>query len=249
MEHDLYRRGSIFKEADRYFRQAMAIIEVEYGKQDLRLLPMLEGIAMLRIRQGSGLSIGERALERATRIVEGSTAADPSDLATALVRLGDMYTISSDRRASANYLQAWEMLSKDPELQPRRNQLFDHPTQLESGLPPIPTLNRMPEHAGLEDALFVEVHFSVREDGRVINVRVKDSNLPFKWRNYMKNRMDATRYRPRIVDGDAVRTEGLSHRQLFQWRRRDTTPSKPKPEDEAPEPDMSTAQAGIGSAD
>lgn len=218
VEHDIYRREAIFGESGQYYRRAMSIVEAEYGKNDIRVVPMLEGIAQLRVRQGSGLTIGEKALERAVSIITNSQSADQTDLAEAWVRLGDIYTVSSDRRATASYTKAWDLLSEDPELKSRRLELFNSPTRLETGLPPIPLVDRVPDSATLTEALFVEVYYNVRADGRVVNVRVTDSNLPYKWRNYVRTRTEATRYRPRMVNRELIDTEGLSYLHYFKAR-------------------------------
>ena len=218
LDHDAYRRESIFREAHDLYEHAIGIVEQNHGADDLRIVPLLQGLAQLRVRQGIGLGSAEHALERALRIVRESPSTDPADLADAYIRLGDMYTVTSDRRAAESYLLAWDTLSGDTELEALRRQLFAHPTRLEVGLPPPASPDRMPDHAGPGDPLFVEVSYTVRADGRVEDVRVADSNLPFRWRSYVRTRMEATRYRPRVDEREPVATRGLSYRHHFTLR-------------------------------
>ncbi len=215
LEQAAYRRESMFSEAQELYRKSIGIVERHHGKDDLRIVPLLQSLAQLRVRQGAGLSAAERALERALAIVQKSPSTDRADLADAYIRLGDMYTVSSDRRATESYLRAWDTLSGDADLEACRGRLFAHPTRLEVGLPPPISPQRLPDATSPGDALFVEVSYTVRADGRVDDVQVADSNLPFRWRSYVRSRMQATRYRPRMVDREPIATKGLSYRHLF----------------------------------
>lgn len=57
------------------------------------------------------------------------------------------------------------------------------------------------------DTYFVDLGFSVRKDGGVSMVEVKDSNTPTKLNRYIKNLLRKLKYRPRIENGTPVLSE------------------------------------------
>jgi hypothetical protein len=74
---------------------------------------------------------------------------------------------------------------------------------------------------------FMDLDFTVNQDGKVIKVAVLDSNTPYKLGRYIKNMLYNTRFRPRFAEGQPVLTEHVALRQTFesgpdQNHRRDT---------------------------
>lgn len=225
-EYEIYIRDTIFDESQSYFDRAIRIVEEHHGKDDLRLVPLLEGVADMRVRQRIGTGVGKRALERAVAIIDNNVSSDSGDIATALIRLGDIYTVTSDTRAARNYLRAWETLSSgDESMHAMRGRLFGFPTQLATSSETIPTLQRLPDDTTSGDQFYVEITYSVREDGRVVNIKIQDSNVPLKYRRHVRSRLESARFRPRMVDGELVATDGLSLRQNFNLTKRVTVPS------------------------
>jgi tetratricopeptide (TPR) repeat protein len=55
----------------------------------------------------------------------------------------------------------------------------------------------------------LSLQFSVDGNGKVFDVNVGGDNLPSNLREYVKNILYITRFRPRVVDGEAVTAEGV----------------------------------------
>ena len=92
--------------------------------------------------------------------------------------------------------------------------------------PHVVDLARVRDRARLA-TFFMDLDFTVNQDGRVIKVAVLDSNTPFKLGRYIKNMLYTTRFRPRFAEGQPVLTEHVALRQTFESspdpkRRQDT---------------------------
>jgi len=216
-EQRLYR-DRLFRESTRVFERSIAIIEDKYGDTDLRLIAPLKGLARAKFKQGYGRVNAERPMERVLDIVRGNPATDKADHAKALVALADLYTITTDSRAGDMYLEAWQLLADDPVQEELRYELFARPKRLLPEVPIQPVLFRHP--VGVEDGneLFVDIQYDIREDGKVRNAVVIEGNVPNSDRKLMRDFVSTMRFRPRIVDGQLTRTEGMSLRQNYQIR-------------------------------
>jgi tetratricopeptide (TPR) repeat protein len=74
---------------------------------------------------------------------------------------------------------------------------------------------------------YMDLDFTVNQNGKVIAVEVLESNTPFKLGRFVKNMLYNTRFRPRYEDGEPVLTEHVELRQTFtfepgQYRHRDS---------------------------
>ncbi|MEX2327555.1 MAG: tetratricopeptide repeat protein [Pseudomonadales bacterium] len=213
-----YRIG-LFRESIELYERAIKIIEDNYGANDLRLVPALKGLADTRLKQRTSRRYAEQAMERMLEIVASNPATDIADHARALVDLADIYTVTSDRRAHATYLEAWNLLDAHPELDDVKNELFGMPRRLYPEKNYVIRLDRLPSHVDGDTTvpLYADVEFSVIDDGRVSDVRVIDGNVPNEEKNYIRKRLGYSRYRPRIVDGEFVETQGLMLHQAFEY--------------------------------
>ncbi len=213
-----YYRDSMFRLALSSYERAIEIIEDNYGVNDLRVIEPLKGLAAARMFQITHKKAASKALERVLSIVENSPDTDVPDRAQALIELADMYVMNGDRRSTETYERAWQLLSDDPAHAVLRAQYFGSPKKLYSKKRDIRYLYRTPD-AALKDPdaqLFVEVSYAVRTDGSVNRIRLLDRNLPNKHVAMVRGQMEQTKYRPRMIDGEVVETEGLVHRQLFK---------------------------------
>ena len=82
--------------------------------------------------------------------------------------------------------------------------------QLKQVLPP-----RLQSDEAL-DSISIELRFTVREDGQVGRVGIARTNAPARLNQMMRSVVKKTRYRPRVIDGEFVRTEGQLLRQTFR---------------------------------
>lgn len=205
-----YYRDNLFRQAFDLYDKVISIIEDNYGPNDLRLISPLRGIAAARLYQNYNRSASEDALERALSIIEENPASDVTDMVQAKLDLGDIYVVTGDKRAAETYESVWQMLADNPEQQILLADSFGTPTRiypLESG---IRGLERAPDAAEEGDNYFyAELSYSVLASGRVANVDVINRNVPNAEVRQLRADLLATRFRPRMVKGQAVDTHNM----------------------------------------
>lgn len=215
VEHTMYR-DKLFKESINLFERAIAIIEDKYDTNDLRLIGPLQGLSKTRFMQGSSFATARESMERASDIISNSPSTDIADHVKSLVALGDTYLITQDARSLGTYTQAWNLLDELPDNQSLRDQFFGQPKLLYPDVLIRPILARQPSNTSPEDALFVNLEYDVRQDGKVRNIQVLDGNVPNNQKKLLRNYVSKMRYRPRLVDGQAITTEGIQLHQVFK---------------------------------
>ncbi|MEQ8861340.1 MAG: energy transducer TonB [Pseudomonadales bacterium] len=158
---------------------------------------------------------GEAALQRIIRIRQEQQPVDQLALAGSVLDLADWYTLfDKSRRAEPLYAHAWELMADmenfdtasyfaDPEL-------LYFPTPGNPSAPP-------PEQRGERSTGYVEVAFSVTEDGYVRNLDTvasqPDGLMDFRVRKSLR----LARYRPMLVDGVPVARESFTYRHEFPY--------------------------------
>ena len=228
-------RDILFKNSISMYDRAIEIIEISYGENDLRLVPSLRGLASARMMQVTNRRAAEDALLRSITIVDSNPNSDLTDRAQALVDLGDLYIITSNGKAGETYLAAWALLQETPQTQQLASSLFDSPLRLFPRTSPVLYLDRIPDAAGPNDQLFIEIQYDVSPEGRALKIEVLDRNVPNEQVRMLRQTLRASRYRPRIIDGELVATEALQIYQSFQVV--DETPlNEGKPETDETEP-------------
>ena len=83
---------------------------------------------------------------------------------------------------------------------------------------PLPLCYRQVTKAGSEKELetfYIDLDFTVTGAGNVAHVSIIDSNAPIKLKRYVKNILKKLRYRPRLIEGEAVDTDHMTIRQTF----------------------------------
>lgn len=201
------------------YQRAVIILEREFGADDPQLVPVLTGLAAARGADGYRPGEAEVALERVVDIVESMPAATVEERVTALVNLGDWYIQDNEAQAARErYRRAWNLLDGTEELVLRRDELFGQPVNL--AFPPMPNYVPIPPTPFQEidfrslDERYVDVEFTVGEDGRVSDVKIADADAPLAHTFYVRRRMYEALYRPRLVDGEPVATS-LRQRQII----------------------------------
>ena len=205
----------LFNDAVFMYNRAIAITEINYSVNDLRLLKPLRGLATAGLFERTLSKNAEVALLRALEIVNSNPLSDQNDRAQAMVDLGDLYIVISDEKAQETYLEAWTILKESPNKQQLVSSFFGSPVRLYPKKFPVLYLDRTPPFATPEDQLFVNLKYNVSVDGQAEEVKVIDGNVPIEYQRMLRQSLLASRYRPRILDGEFVSTEGLQDRQLF----------------------------------
>lgn len=220
-EADTTYRARVFREAEMAFERSIAIIEDKYGSTDIRLVEPLKGLSRTKFLEGYARTNAEKPMEQMVLIVEQNPGSDAADKAKALVDLADLYIKTGDGRAAETYEKAWAMLS-GPEHEDLRYELFGRPVRLLPEYNLRPALERYPVDIEPNQQLFVALNYNVLANGKVRRTEVTDSNIPLRAQKATRNAVKLMRFRPRMVDGQLVDTEGLSLHQTF-------TVVKPKP--------------------
>jgi tetratricopeptide (TPR) repeat protein len=209
-------RDSLFRDAINMFDRSLAILEDNYGEADLRLVDPLIEMSKVRFLQGSSRTQAEEAMQRAYAIVSNHPSSDAADVANALVKLADTYTLTSDTRNVPTYEAAWALLADTPENEQLRYQLFSIPKRLYPDKTLQPVLARQPVTVPFGEELFVELEYSVNPTGRVSEAKIIDSNVPNEQRKLYRSYISTLKYRPRMAEGSPVKTQGLGLRQTYK---------------------------------
>ena len=202
------------------YRRAVDIIETNFSETDLRLSEPLLSLGKIGMQQSDYRSRGENALERRQNIISESIEADVADRVKALVDLADAYIISSNRKATTVYQHAWDLIKDKPDFAELREEIFGTPYRLYPH-PRILDIGPFPS-AGSQE-LYVDVDFTVRDDGHVTDIEIIDANVPNESQRSLRSEMYSYRYRPRMIDGRPVVSEQLSLHQAYVIVKRQTS--------------------------
>ena len=215
-DNDLrYLRESLFRRSLELYERAVKIIEVNYGPNDPRLVEPLQGLSRTRLMQRTN-NKSEEALERALYVIESNPTTDLPDRIDAIIRLGDLYTLTSDSRAGDLYLRAWNLMHENADYNWLKVQAFGTPTRLYPRAQSIVYLDRRPNSADGDSELFIDAEYTVKVDGRVGDVKLLGKNVPNDQVRRLRSQLAASRFRPRIVQGELVETKNLIIHQRFR---------------------------------
>ena len=170
---------------------------------------------------------GEKALERALKIVESQPTPPPDVLLATLIQLGDWRQIKHQpdgalplyRRAAGLVAQV-ASTQKDGSLVQKDDQpaLLSFPVRLYYPVPWLATKN-LTTPGDLVEETFVEVEFTVTSDGEVTNARITDQNGTVRQSAETLEAIRAARFRPRFENGEPVETSRVTNREVFKTRK------------------------------
>jgi hypothetical protein len=154
---------------------------------------------------------GDQALRDAARLAEAATLA-PERRVAVLLQVGDWFQAKDHARTARRYYasaQRWV----------QRTVAVDDPlvTPVQV-LYPVPSLALRggPARESSAPERYVEIEFTVYTDGRVGRERVLLREPGKSAADETLQALQAARYRPRMVDGKALDTEGVKLRQAFK---------------------------------
>ena len=117
-----------FSRSRKIYERAAAIVEENYGDQDIRMVEALKGIA--RSRQLQGVCCSYKSLQQILTILQADETTQPAEIALAMAELADGYSIDKKKeQAKKLYRQSWLTLQKEPE-EKKREILFEQPEQI-----------------------------------------------------------------------------------------------------------------------
>lgn len=168
---------------------------------------------------------GEKALERALKIIESQPDPPNEEYIATLVQLGDWRQIRHQPdRALPLYRRA-------AQLRPSEAAPADEAAKKEAAVAPLsfpvrvyyPTpwlatrnLTLPPDQV---DETFVEIEFTVTKNGEVASARVTEKNGTARQVAESLEAIRGARYRPKFVDGEPVDTPGMTNREVFRMRK------------------------------
>ncbi|MGH8176655.1 MAG: tetratricopeptide repeat protein [Steroidobacter sp.] len=172
-------------------------------------------------------SDGEKALERALKIIEAQPNPPGEVHIETLVQLGDWQQIKHHperalpfyRRAAALQLKLIAAQTDDRSAKKdEQRTLLGFPVRLYYPIPWLAARNVSLPAEDVDEA-FVQVEFTVNGNGDVVDPRVVEENGTSRQVSETIDAIRAARYRPRFANGEPVDTPGITHREVFKSRK------------------------------
>ena len=165
---------------------------------------------------------GERALQRAVKVMEASPKASAPQLIETLVQTGDWFMLKlQPSKAIPYYTRAAGIIdekSKQSVQLGSASTLLSFPAQVYYQPPQLALRNQMLPPDQIAER-FVQVDFTVMPDGTIKDPRVVDKDGTERQASQTLEAIKDARYRPKFVSGQPVVTEAVSYRQIFRQRR------------------------------
>jgi TonB family protein len=159
---------------------------------------------------------GERALRLALTALEAQKPLDREKRGETLVELGDWYLSSGDtNKALDTYKDAWKELQEAGS-----TDLLSAPRQL-AYRPPASSITRSRIDPKDAEEKFVEVRFTVTNDGHTQDIETASSDAPTGLQKSVVNAVKKARYSPRLENGEPTPTLGVTLRERVMVKRKD----------------------------
>jgi TonB family protein len=163
---------------------------------------------------------GEKALERAVKILEAQPPSARDTLLDTLIQAGDWYQIKHMPEKAMPYYGRAAALSAtlqaaEPATEPEP---LSFPVRIYYPTPSQATRNlKLP--AEQVDETFVEVQFNVTDSGDVTDAKITEANGTQRQSADTLAAIRAARFRPKFVNGEPVATPGMTNREVFRTRK------------------------------
>lgn len=229
-----YNRTGQYVESREAYQEARRIIRDAKGDDDPALVDALIGEALSYGNEGA-VPASVSTLRRALDVLDAQPEPDHLKRAEVLVALGDLHIVF--RRPGAaheRYAEAWKELSTDQSLTEQRDVYFGRPSRI--------TGPRLPEVVGAEGldqagprdgsaiaSGFVLARFVVDAEGAARDAVIIESDPPGMLDEKVLRALAGTTFRPRLVEGQIVATEGVQFRHDFRYLRSAKPPQRPAP--------------------
>jgi Gram-negative bacterial tonB protein./Secretin and TonB N terminus short domain. len=162
---------------------------------------------------------GERALQRALRILEADPGASMQTLIETLIQMGDWRQIqNAPREALPYYQRAWKLIHEAASLSSSAATALNVPVRVYYPTPQI--VSDVPAVSAEEmRSNYVQVEFTVAADGSVHDAHIVDHDTREQDAQEILDAVRASRFRPKFIDGQAVAATGITYREVF-WTRK-----------------------------
>lgn len=208
------REGNRYQEERDQYARALRTIRDYYGKDDLRQVRPLMAIGNSYRAQRIPDGQGANALRDALALLLAQPDREPLLIAEALRDLGDWeVAFSKVNYEGTEYKRAWELLGEIAGGDELRRQWFSGPNYV---------LREPISQRGISfepDALagHVLVKFDLDTSGRPLNVTVVESEPAGFKDEAVTRHVRRSRFRPQIVNGEAVPVQGLALQFTFRY--------------------------------
>jgi tetratricopeptide (TPR) repeat protein len=206
-------RGFFQTEREQYLR-ALRTVREHYGKEDVRQVAPLVGLAnsLRNQRLPDGLGIG--SLQEALRLLQAAPEQDQVAIAAVMRDIGDWF-VAFNRVGydGAEYRQAWELLGNAPNGEQLRQEWFTGPTYVLRE--PI-SLRGLSEEPNAPQG-HVLVSFDLGISGESANVAVVESTPAGLKDEAMLRHIRRSRFRPQMANGELVPVQGLALQFNFRY--------------------------------
>lgn len=157
---------------------------------------------------------GEKVLLRRVDLAQNDPEYGVEGQVEVLIALGDWYLIfGKENLAIETYARAQQLLSVVPQGDNTLN--FNKPRPVSFELEPL-NLAEKPSGAGKQKG-YVQARFDVTASGWADHIEIVDSNPPKIMDSTVRRAIGATRFRPRVIEGEAVLTEGVTFTHQFNF--------------------------------
>jgi tetratricopeptide (TPR) repeat protein len=167
---------------------------------------------------------GEKALDRAVKILESQPPSAHDTLLATLIQNGDWYQIKQmPERAMPYYrravaLSATLAAATPPPAAAAEPAVLSFPVRVYYPTPSHATRNATLPAEQVEER-FVETQFTVTVMGEVSDAKVADASGTQREVADALTAIRAARYRPKFVNGEPVETTGMKNREVFRTRK------------------------------
>lgn len=167
-------------------------------------------------------SDGEKALQRALSILERQARPPTQTLIETEIQLGDWFQIKGQpEEALKLYRRAASLVADSGSEQvpeTANTAALSFPVRVYYPVPLLATRNRTLPPDEVEEK-YVQVEFTVTEDGEVRDAHVVDHNATTRQASETLEAIRKARFRPRFVEGEPVATTGMIEREVFRVRK------------------------------
>lgn len=202
------------------YRRTINMVERAEGHRSPELVPALMLVADLlannEISDGyDGRPLARRYMQKAVWIADRSEDITPLERADAYIAAGDFLSLQTmDRRgALRRYLQGWDVLQAESALAHELDQRFGEPQLLQemprTTAPDMRSLFMRASTRETSAGSRILVRFDVNEQGEAENIEVIEGDPTGYWSELVVDHVEKFVFRPKIVDGEAVRHEGM----------------------------------------
>jgi tetratricopeptide (TPR) repeat protein len=211
---DYYQRSRLTESAREQYTQVLKSQESRLSPNDPELMSPLRQLAQIDLLTTQGETAEAR--DRLEAVLEQNPTADPLERGMSLAALGDWAIVTGDvDDARLYYKQAWDAIAAKPDADVVN--VFAKPVLLDF-IAPLDAVDRGERSRRPYSWAQVEARFDVAADGRTYNVSLVGREAPLSpIESRFVRRLRETHFRPRLVDGEPVATDGVRFTHLFRY--------------------------------